>query len=109
MSSPPDLRGAAPGDILSGERRRAERYEVRVPVEVSTTDGVIFSSELANVSTSGFRARSAMLLAPGTRLVVRFRQRMPRRAQVAWQRGEDVGCRFVRPLSQKQLAALAGG
>ena len=109
MSPPPDLRGATPGDTLSGDRRRAERYEVCVPVQVSTTDGVIFSSELVNVSISGFRARSAILLAPGTRLVVRFRQRMPRRAQVAWQRGEEVGCRFVRPLSQKQLAALAGG
>lgn len=94
-------------DAQTGERRRAERFEVRVPVDVSTTDGVIFSSEMVNISTSGFRTRSAILLAPGTRLIVRFRVGMPRRAQVAWQRGEEIGCRFIRPLSQKQLAALA--
>jgi hypothetical protein len=108
-SSLPDIRDAAQDNGIQSDRRRAQRYEVRVPVEVSTIDGVIFSSEMVNVSTSGFRARSAIMLAPGTRLIVRFSQRMPRRAQVAWQRGEEVGCRFMRPLSQKQLATLASG
>ncbi|HEY0270416.1 MAG TPA: PilZ domain-containing protein [Sphingomonas sp.] len=102
-----DPRTAIFRETAPADRRTAERYEVCVPVQVSTMDGIVFSSEMINVSTSGFRTRSALMLAPGTRLVVRFRQRMPRRAQVAWQTGEKIGCRFDRPLSQKQLAALA--
>jgi hypothetical protein len=104
-----DPRSASLSASVPDDRRRAARYEVCVPVQVATTDGVVFSSEMINVSTSGFRTRSAMMLSSGTKLVVRFRQRMPRRAQVAWQKGEEIGCRFDRPLSQKQLAALAAG
>jgi hypothetical protein len=108
MSSPiTDPLSATLRASILADRRHAPRFEVPVPVEVSTTDGVVFSSEMVNISTSGFRTRSAIVLAPGTRLIVRFHQRMPRRAQVAWQRGAEIGCRFMRPLSQKQLAALA--
>ncbi len=84
MSAPlTDPRRASISVQVSADRRRAERYEVRVPLQVSTIDGVIFSSEMINISTSGFRTRSPMLLPPGTRLVVRFHNRMPRKAQVA--------------------------
>ncbi len=76
-------------------------------VEVLTPDGVPLSAEMTNISGSGFRARSPMVLKKGDRLIVRFNGRMPRRAQVAWQQGEEIGCRFLRPLSQAQLMAIA--
>lgn len=92
---------------VQADRRDGSRYEVYVSVEVLTADGVPLSAEMTNISGSGFRARSAMALAKGTKLVVRFNGRLPRKAQVAWQKGEEIGCRFVRPLSQQQLAEVA--
>lgn len=84
------------------------RYEVCVPVEVTTADGVPLSTSMTNISSSGFRARSPMLLAKGEKLIVRFNGRLPRRAQVAWQNGEEIGCRFLKPLSREQLSQAAG-
>jgi hypothetical protein len=51
---------------------------------------------------------SAASLTPGSRLVARFERSARRRATVAWQKGEEIGCSFERPLGEKQLAALAG-
>lgn len=101
--------GAPSGATARPERRLAQRFEVHVQVEVSTPDGVIFSTEMINVSSSGFRLRCPMLLVPGSRLVARFQRCAKRRATVAWQRGEEIGCRFDRPLGHKQLTALAAG
>jgi PilZ domain len=90
----------------SPERRRASRYEVSVPVEVSTLDGVPLSSEVTNISASGFRAHSAMALRKGSKVIVRFENGMRRRAYVAWQIGEDIGCRMLRPLTADELAGV---
>lgn len=90
------------------DRRVAPRFAVAVPVEVSTADGVLLSTELTNISCSGFRTRSPMFLDKGTKLVLRLNGRLPRRAQVAWQKGEEIGCRFMRPLGKEQLAIATG-
>ncbi|MDB5737625.1 MAG: PilZ protein [Sphingomonas bacterium] len=90
------------------DRRRASRYDVCLPIEVSTCDGVPLTAEVTNISASGFRTRSPIVLAPGTKLLVRFHGR-PRRAHVAWQQGEQIGCRFAREMTPAQLAdALRG-
>lgn len=93
-------------DVDSAERRRAERFAVELQVEVSTADGLPLSSEITNISASGFRTRCPIQLAKGAKLGVRFHQGRRRRAIVAWQIGEDVGCRLLRPLDPAELAAL---
>jgi len=107
MSTLASLRHAA---LLSqpsqDDRRRAARYDVSVPVEVLTTDGVPLSSEVTNISGSGFRARSPIHMPKGTKVVVRFNKTMRRRAYVAWQIGEDIGCRLLRSLTPGELAEV---
>jgi hypothetical protein len=88
------------------DRRRDSRYDVSVPVDVSTTDGVPLSAEVTNISGSGFRAHSPIQLAKGSKVIVRFGKGSRRRAYVAWQIGEEIGCRLLRPLSVAELAAV---
>jgi hypothetical protein len=102
-----DPRRAVLSRLLQVDRRQAERYALSLSVEVLTTDGVPLAAELSNISSSGFRARSPIALSAGTRLVVRFGGRMPRKAIVAWQKGEEIGCRFLRPLGLDQLAEVS--
>ncbi len=77
-----------------------------MPVEVLTTDGVPLSAEVTNISGSGFRAHSPIHLPKGTKVIVRFGKGMRRRAYVAWQIGEEIGCRLLRPLSPGELATV---
>jgi hypothetical protein len=88
------------------DRRGATRYDVSVAVEVLTTDGVPLASEVTNISGSGFRARSPIHMPKGTKVVVRFNKTMRRRAYIAWQIGEDIGCRLLRGLTPGELAAV---
>jgi hypothetical protein len=94
---------------LPPDRRRASRYEVSVPVEVSTVDGLPLSAEVTNISASGFRCHSPMALKKGTKVIVRFANGMRRRAYIAWQIGEDIGCRLLRPLTANELAEVMAG
>ena len=91
------------------DRRRGSRYDVSVAVEVSTVDGLPLSSEVTNISASGFRCHSPMALMKGTKVIVRFRQGMRRRAYIAWQIGEDIGCRLLRPLTASELTEVLQG
>jgi hypothetical protein len=93
---------------LQSDRRRDSRYDVSVPIDVETTDGVPLSAEVTNISGSGFRAHSPIQLAKGSKVIVRFGKGMRRRAYVAWQIGEEIGCRLLRPLSPAELAAVMG-
>jgi hypothetical protein len=88
------------------ERRRDARFEVSVPIDVLTTDGVPLSAEVTNISGSGFRAHSPIQLPKGSKVIVRFGKGMRRRAYVAWQIGEEIGCRLLRPLSAAELATV---
>ncbi|WP_298690867.1 PilZ domain-containing protein [uncultured Sphingomonas sp.] len=88
------------------DRRRAARYDVSVAVQVLTTDGVPLASEVTNISGSGFRARSPIHMPKGTKVVVRFNTTMRRRAYIAWQIGEDIGCRLLRALTPGELAEV---
>jgi hypothetical protein len=99
----------APNAGLQTDRRRASRYDVSVPVEVSTVDGLPLSSEVTNISASGFRCHSPMALKKGTKVIVRFTNGMRRRAYIAWQIGEDIGCRLLRPLTADELAEVMAG
>jgi hypothetical protein len=102
---------AQPAALVSdlSDRRGASRYEISVPVAVSTVDGVPLSSEVTNISASGFRAHSAMAMKKGSKVIVRFENGMRRRAYVAWQIGEDIGCRLLRPLTADELAEVIEG
>lgn len=93
---------------LQSDRRIASRYDVALPVEVFTLDGVPLAAEVSNISASGFRAVSAMIVPKGTKLFVRFRGGSRRRVIVAWQIGQEIGCRLVRPLRADQLRLVVG-
>ena len=107
MRTDPFLAPEAP-PVSQADRRGAPRYAVSVTVEVVTADGVPLFADMTNVSLSGFRARSPMIMPKGTKLIVRFNGKVPRRARVAWQEGEEIGCSFMQPLSNQQLASLTG-
>ncbi|WBO20900.1 hypothetical protein [Sphingomonas abietis] len=102
LSAQPALLESAP----QSDRRIAARYEISIAVLVSTVDGVPLSSEVTNISASGFRAHSAMALKKGSKVIVRFENGMRRRAHVMWQIGEDIGCRLLRPLTADELAEV---
>lgn len=113
MTSVASAQPAPPAPIPSADpsdRRRASRYEVSVAVEVSTLDGLPLSAEVTNISASGFRCRSSMVLRKGSKVIVRFLDGgMRRRAYIAWQIGEDIGCRLLRPLTTDELARVMEG
>lgn len=93
---------------LQSDRRIASRYDVALAVEVFTLDGVPLSAEVSNISASGFRASSSMIMPKGTKLFVRFQGGSRRRVVVAWQIGQEIGCRLVRPLRPEQLRLVVG-
>jgi len=99
----------APSVAPPSDRRRASRYDVSVPVDVSTVDGLPLSNEVTNISASGFRCHSPMALRKGTKVIVRFANGRRRRAYIAWQVGEDIGCRLLRPLTADELAEVMAG
>ncbi|MDH7637219.1 PilZ domain-containing protein [Sphingomonas oryzagri] len=99
----------APKPSPQSDRRRASRYDVSVAVEVSTVDGLPLSNEVTNISASGFRCHSPMALKKGTKVIVRFHKGMRRRAYIAWQIGEDIGCRLLRPLTADELSDVMAG
>lgn len=102
----PSAVAVQPAAAPQSDRRRASRYDVSVAVEVSTVDGLPLSSEVTNISAAGFRCHSSMALKKGTKVIVRFQKGMRRRAYIAWQIGEDIGCRLLRPLTVDELAQV---
>ncbi len=106
MTALADISQPTPPEPAPRERRRSSRHDVSLPVEVLTVDGVPLSGVVTNISATGLRAFSPMALAKGTRVIVRLHGRKRRRAYIAWQIGEEIGCRLQRALTPEELAGL---
>ncbi|USI72624.1 PilZ domain-containing protein [Sphingomonas morindae] len=92
------------------DRRAAQRHATSIAAVVETHDGIALAAEIANLSRTGFCARCALSLPRGARVKVRVGDAIRRRpAEVIWQFGQEIGCRFVTPLPQKLLATLIDG
>lgn len=78
--------------------RAAERRHVQISVKVRRPGETWFTSQITDVSVTGFRLQSFMKLTVGGDLWVMLPGFEGRRARVLWTRGPDSGCAFERSL-----------
>jgi hypothetical protein len=99
----------SPFPLTPPDRRTDLRVATRIPAVVQTPDGIEIAAEITNLSRGGFRAQCTILLRKGTRVSVRLNNAIrQRRAQVVWQEGQEIGCRFQQPLPEELFAAAIG-
>ncbi|HUD92297.1 PilZ domain-containing protein [Sphingobium sp.] len=90
--------GAEPYLEQIRRQRLAERRDVQIGVKVRRPGETWFSSQIADLSVSGFRLQSFMKLNVGNELWIMLPGFEGRRARVQWTRGHEAGCTFERQL-----------
>lgn len=85
------------------KQRLAERRHVQIGVKVRRPGETWFTSDIADLSISGFRLQSFMKLNVGSELWIMLPGFEGRRARVLWTRGHEAGCTFERPLHEAIL------
>jgi len=83
---------------LERRGRLAERRDVVISVKVRRPGETWFTSNIADMSLTGFRLHSFMKLTVGSELWIMLPGFEGRRARVQWVRAHESGCTFERPL-----------
>lgn len=84
--------------------RRGIRRRIRFAVGGSDYDG-----DLVDISSAGVRALVAGPVRVGALVSILLFDGLQEEAVVAWQQGGLVGCHFIAPLGDAELAGLAEG
>jgi len=82
----------------TAQERAAERINVSMQAALRQRGASGVGVQVADLSTKGFRATTHLTLERGTDLWLRMPGIEPVHARVAWARGHQIGCEFVRPL-----------
>jgi hypothetical protein len=82
------------------------RREGRSPAACKATARLAFALDLKDASHGGVRARCPLPLAVGTTIKIDLPGRIARHARIAWSDGQTVGCEFLSPLSDRELATV---
>jgi len=90
----------------NADDRSDERRKVRFSMIARTADRTEIPLLVTDLSESGFQARSAVEVAPGTTLSLTFPLARASRAEVRWMRDGEIGCRFERPIEGDDFTEL---
>jgi hypothetical protein len=77
---------------------RAPRVDAGFVVQVSCSAGV-FPARITNLSSSGFRLRSARALEAGWEVTLKVPKRAPVKCVIRWASGKDAGGVFLEPIA----------
>jgi hypothetical protein len=83
---------------LSGENRAALRRPVKLSARLRDRGARPFAIILADLSPTGFRAEVAFTLKLGTLVWITLPGLSGLEAEIAWQRGAQIGGKFRQPL-----------
>ncbi|HYG30628.1 MAG TPA: PilZ domain-containing protein [Allosphingosinicella sp.] len=86
--------------------RLADRVEVSFGAALRQRGASGVSVQVADLSTTGFRVATHLVLEPGTDVWLRLPGLEPCHARAVWSRGHHIGCEFVRPLHPAVLAMV---
>lgn len=93
-----------PQPLVDSGRRGSARLRLRLPAELITLDGQ-GPAILENISATGARVSSQLVLKPGASCILRL-GRLELFGDVAWCAQGRLGLMFEEPLAQGQLVAL---
>ena len=103
------------GELSTGDKapsphkgRKSERVALALGAGLRQRGGTGVAVEILDLSTDGFRASPHLALEPGTDVWLRLPGLEPYQAQVAWAKGQYVGCAFARPLHPAVLDMIVG-
>ena len=88
--------------------RKSQRVALALGAGLRQRGGTGVAVEILDLSTDGFRASTHLALEPGTDVWLRLPGLEPYQAQVAWAKGQYVGCAFARPLHPAVLDMIVG-
>jgi hypothetical protein len=98
------FRAVGPASV---EQRSEPRHRVLVSRATVRKHGEApVEAVLRDLSVYGCRLRCAAELLPGERLWLRLHGSMPVSAEVVWNDGEHLGCRFDDPIERSLMRAL---
>lgn len=83
--------------IVSDERRVAERVPVDMRADFRKQGYDAAKADVNDLSETGCKVDSAMTLATGVEVWIKFPGFQPMLSTVAWARGFEAGCEFVEP------------
>lgn len=109
---PPDGEGGSgplQAELVAGplpKPRASERLEVAFSAALRQRGASGVSVQIADLSTTGFRVATHLVLEPGTDVWLRLPGLEPCHARAIWSRGHYVGCQFLRPLHPAVLEMI---
>lgn len=92
----------------SSDQRRSERIEVFLRTSLSTSRKPQISSQLVNISTMGFMARTAESFEQEDKLRILLPYAGDVSARVVWSLGGRIGCAFDHPFDEREFAKVLG-
>lgn len=95
-------------DLLDGEKRHSTRHPTRIGANLHHVGSRPWRVTLSDLSTCGFRMTFEERVKPGRIVALEMDGFSPIDAYVAWQKGDQVGCKFLSELHPALVeAALA--
>jgi hypothetical protein len=82
----------------AGDSRATLRKPVKLAARMRGAGSLRFDITVVDLSLTGFRAETYSILRPGTLVWITLPGFSALEAEVAWQRGEAIGCRFRQSL-----------
>jgi hypothetical protein len=80
------------------DNRAALRRSVRLDARVRDRGAGRFAIRVLDLSATGFRGETAFTLPPGSLVWITLPGLQSLEAEIAWQRGEQIGAAFRQPL-----------
>ena len=94
-------------DFSAARKRRAsERIQVEFGAGLRQSGATGVTVQIMDLSTTGFRVATHLMLDPGTKVWLRLPGLEPCHATVAWTKGHYIGCSFERPLHPAVLEMI---
>ncbi len=86
------------GKVVTGDSRATLRKAVKLDARVRDRGAMRFAIRVIDLSTTGFRGETAFTVRPGTFVWITLPGMQGLEAEIAWQRGDQIGGAFRQPL-----------
>lgn len=100
-------KNAEPDKSNLPDNRKFSRNSVSVAAELMISKGVRFKVAVLDLSSSGFRIRTANHIQINDKVYLSVPKFQTLQARVAWNYREDYGCEFSQPLHHSVFAHLS--
>jgi hypothetical protein len=85
--------------MTENEQPRSPRIQTAIAAVLVDADGAEMAVEVIDLSSGGFRLRTAEAIEAGERVKLRVSRHGDFAAQIQWVRGGEAGGRFLEPIT----------